>query len=403
MRKSVLLVNGGKREATRLLKEEFPVDLIVLTEPRFAHLYDETTEVVLVDDVEDLQTARDAVLTALSGRDVDHVVSPTERGQVVAAFLRAYFGTPGASFEVAHAFTNKYSMKLKLRRSGLPVASGILLTAPEKLLEKQAELTWPVVLKPVVGSGSAYTHRIDSADDLRRFLDSPEGAALRACGHAVLAEEFVAMEGEYHCDGVVSGGEVEFAVPSRYLQPLLGRLDQISGSVTLPEDDPDREEILRLHVLAVKALGLEGGVTHMELFKTERGFIVGEIACRPGGAGVVDHVRRHCGVDLWREFIRTSLGEAARIVPRPARGITAHVHLPPAPGRVVDVTPAEEFMAIPDVKEVDMRVCAGDVIGPEVRSSSTVGLIYLETPDLAVLDSRVKEIAEVYRLSVEPV
>jgi hypothetical protein len=57
----------------------------------------------------------------------------------------------------------------------------------------------------------------------------------------------------------------------------------------------------------LKALGMGDGMTHMEWFRTESGEVVfGEIACRPGGACVVDMMNYTSDVDLFREWARVS-------------------------------------------------------------------------------------------------
>src|SRR4029079_10288905 len=56
----------------------------------------------------------------------------------------------------------------------------------------------------------------------------------------------------------------------------------------------------------LKALGMGDGMTHMEWFRKSDGEVVfGEIACRPGGACVVDIINYTCDIDLFREWARS--------------------------------------------------------------------------------------------------
>lgn len=48
----------------------------------------------------------------------------------------------------------------------------------------------------------------------------------------------------------------------------------------------------------------------METLVTDYGLLVGEIACRPEGAGVVDGAQLSTGVDLWEAFMLLSLHPA---------------------------------------------------------------------------------------------
>jgi len=55
------------------------------------------------------------------------------------------------------------------------------------------------------------------------------------------------------------------------------------------------------------ALGMGDGMTHMEWFRTRSGEAVfGEIACRPGGACVVDQMNYTSDIDLFREWARVA-------------------------------------------------------------------------------------------------
>jgi hypothetical protein len=55
------------------------------------------------------------------------------------------------------------------------------------------------------------------------------------------------------------------------------------------------------------ALGMGDGMTHMEWFRKRDGEVVfGEVACRPGGARVVDMMNYTSDIDLFREWARVA-------------------------------------------------------------------------------------------------
>ena len=69
----------------------------------------------------------------------------------------------------------------------------------------------------------------------------------------------------------------------------------------------------------LKALGMGDGMTHMEWFRTASGEAVfGEIACRPGGACVVDMMNYTNDVDLFPGAqVRWGLGYMLNMEPGP--------------------------------------------------------------------------------------
>lgn len=208
------------------------------------------------------------------------------------------------------------------------------------------------------------------------------------------------MDHECHCDAVVQDGKVIFAAPSRYFSPILGKTDTFSGSYLLPEGHEDFASITNLNDQVVHALGLTNGVTHLELFKTGSDFLVGEIACRPGGGGITEAVRRHHGVDLWGAFWGTSLGLPPAITPSNSEGILEKVMLPTQPGRIIKLSPEEDLAACPGVVAVNMSLSVGDVIPPDLTSATTTGLVFFSAQDEAEMTERLGKLAEAYVLEV---
>ncbi|MEE1750533.1 ATP-grasp domain-containing protein [Streptomyces sp. NPDC006641] len=403
----VLMVNSGKAEAVDRLRAVAPdAEIDVITESAYARMYAPDVRLHFVDDIADLTAVRRVALDLLARQPIDHVVAPSERSLPAGGYLRSFLGLGGIGFETANRFSHKAVMKSTLAAAGLPVAPYRVIGSLAQAPAAAAELGWPVVLKPALGTGSMNTFAVSSERELTALLDSPAADGLRRAACPLLVERFVEMEGEYHCDGVVSDGTVEFASVQRYFMPLLGCTDDFTGSYLLPEEDPDVAAVRELHRATVDALGLESGVTHMELFRTGNGFVIGEISCRPAGGGIVDAVKMKYGIDLWQVFMDTALGRPAGVrgpVAPLREGTIANCDLPVRPGRVVRVSTPDELAAVPDVIEARMSTRVGDVISPRLHSASTTGLVFLATAEPALVAKRVEDLAGVYVLEVEPV
>ncbi|MDX8048554.1 ATP-grasp domain-containing protein [Lentzea sp. BCCO 10_0798] len=374
--------------------------LTVITEPGHLQQYGPEVDVRLVDSVRDTEQVRLAALEVLREQEIDRVVAPFELGLPVAGYLRSYFGLPGMGYETANAFANKYVMKQRMAAAGLPTAAFRIAYGLGGVAVKAQEIGWPVVVKPVIGGGSINVVVLSDAEHLTRFARSPEGDAMNTLDVPLIVEEFIEMDGEYHCDGIVQNGEIQFVSPSLYFTPVLGRVGNF-GSYCLPEEHPDRAEILALHSRAARALGIESGVTHMELFRTPRGLVVGEIACRPGGGGVVSGIRLQYGVDLWRALLLTSLGLEPEIEVRRRPDVVGHYYLPVTPGSITALTPVEELEALPSVLRVEMTRKIGDVISPVPNSTSSAGLVYFTMERGRDVSARIQEILGRYVLEID--
>lgn len=113
-------------------------------------------------------------------------------------------------------------------------------------------------------------------------------------------------------------------------------------------------------------------MTHLEVFETPDGLVVGEIACRPAGASIPEAVRLQTGVDIWRAALETALGIQPKIDPVTETGIVAHCYLPVSAGRVVSHTPVEVLEALPNVIQVDIWRTVGDVVSKRLAENSAV-------------------------------
>jgi biotin carboxylase len=387
----VLLLNSNRPEPIRILEDDPTAVRIAVTEPNCAHLYrPDAWRVLVVADLTDLTAVQQAAVTAMREVGVDHVVAATERTQLVAALVRATLGVPGLSFDTAQVFTHKYAMKQRLRAAGLPVAD----FARAGSLDDVADVApgWPVVVKPVYGGGCIDTVKADTPEQLVRMACGGVADGLRHTAYPLAVERFVDISHEYHCDGIVERGMAIFASVACHLRPVLQRGRRIEGSFTFPRDAHQSQVILDLHQKAVTALGLRDGVTHMELFETDGGWLIGEIACRPAGGWITDLVCRHHGVDLWDAHVRLSVGRPA---PRPsaqADGILLRCLLPLAVGTVRKVTPVEELAILPGVVHAEVTVRPGAVVSPPLHSGKAAGVVFARVSDLAGVEIAVSTV-----------
>ena len=232
------------------------------------------------------------------------IIGVLEPLQVPLALARAKFEVPGTGVETAELFRDKAKMKDRLREAGLPVARHALVGTRDAALAFEAEVGYPMVLKPPAGMGAKATFRVRSRDELLGAL----GAIGANPSNPMLAEEFLQGE-EGSCDTLTLGGEPQLISVSSYRPSCLTVLENpwIQWCCVLPRENegPGHDEVKALARAAGKALGLDTGFTHMEWFRRPDGSLaIGEIAQRPPGAHFTRMIGLAYDTDPYRMWAR---------------------------------------------------------------------------------------------------
>ena len=262
-------------------------------------------DVVQVSDALDARQLIGAVdaLQRKHGR-IDRVIGVLEALQVQLAQVREHFGIDGQDVASAERFRDKAVMKETLRAAGIPCARHKMLYAPGDAADFVRKVGFPIVIKPPAGVGCRSTYRVDDEPGLAEALAELRPSTQRP----LLAEEFLRGE-ESTFETITLHGEPVFHSISRYFPGPLDcmRNDWIQYCVQLPRDlrVPQYDDIRKVGVATVKALGMRNGVTHMEWFRRPDGSLaVGEIAMRPPGVNLVPMMGHAYGTDMFRAWAR---------------------------------------------------------------------------------------------------
>ncbi|MEV5593650.1 ATP-grasp domain-containing protein [Streptomyces sp. NPDC052496] len=375
----------------------------VITETGHPHSFPSGVEITEIADIQDPGEVLSAAISIAHRAEISHVVSPVEFSQAAGGYVRSTLGLPGLGYDAALGFSNKYVMKRRLREAGLPVTDFAQALSLDDVPEAADRVGWPCVVKPVFGGGCLDIVVLQSREHFDDFASSAQAGSLKASRHPLIVERYVPMDAEFHCDAVVHDGVVEFVAPSRYFTPLLGQIDNFSGSYFLHEGHPDFAPLLDLHARTVQALGMRSGVTHLEVFKVSDGFLVGEVACRPAGGGIPEALQLQYGIDIWQAFLDTSIGRRPQTTVRRRSGIVVNSDFPTRPGRITRIVSEAELAELPGVIRARMTMGVGDVISEDLTSSTSPGLVFYEASDEQEVLSRLENIRNVYFLDASPV
>ena len=270
------------------------------------------------------------------------IIGILEAMMVTLARARERHGVAGTSVATAELFREKAQMKDALRAAGLPVARHKLITSEADARAFAAQVGFPMILKPPAGMGAKATFRVSSEEELLHVV-----SGMRAGPSSPVLGEEMLRGTEHSFETITIGGVPRVCSISNYLPGCLEVLENpwIQWACVLPRemDTPRCERAKEIGFAAVKALGLEDGMTHMEWFEKSDGTLaIGEIAARPPGPQLLHMTGVVHDIDVYRAWARAVIdGELDAPWERKYAAGTAYIR-GMGRGRIVSVTGVRE-------------------------------------------------------------
>lgn len=316
---------------------------------------------------------------ALADGPVAGVIPFSEPHVLAAAMLAEELGLPGPGVRAALTSRNKVAQRELFQRHGLPQPAFHVARGAESALA-WVGTSWPVVAKPVSGSGSLGVRIVHDEPELRAWFGE------RAADAPVLIEEYL-EHSEYSVEAVTDQGSVVFSsVTAKTTGPPPFFVET---EHRIPAEQ-DTDELLRG---VVQALGMGSGILHLEYRDGPEGPRIMEVAVRTPGDYILDGVEAALDVDLYDAVVAVACGERPHRI-QPSHG-TAAVWFPtPEPGEVAEVVGADRVASHEGVVKVEIDVEPGNTVNPLRSSMDRVGVVIVraDTPD--ELEARLKVVRE---------
>ncbi|PAV36417.1 carboxylate--amine ligase, partial [Bacillus licheniformis] len=196
---------------------------------------------------------------------------------------------------------------------------------------------FPVVVKPIYGSGSVDTTVLRNRQDVWNFL-------AKGLPDHLEVESFI--EGDmYHIDGLILDEEIVLSWPSRYINGCLAFQDhQFLGSLQLELKNPLTRRLTDFVQKALAALPVPNTTTfHAEVFHTpDDELVFCEVASRTGGAMVREATAQTFGFDINEVCVKAQCGLEFHIpeVDNNPDRLSGWLLIPPKDGVLKEIKPA---------------------------------------------------------------
>lgn len=271
---------------------------------------------------------------------IDVVFSFNEFELINAAKIRELLNIPGLSVKEAMFFRDKSLMKMAVAKENIRVPQFKIAAHKKDILDFAHKYKFPIVIKPKSSAGS------QGVQVLRKHEELNELTNYRDC----LLEKFV-MAPMYHIDGLVIDNKSQYTMISKYLHSdnLSYRQGKASGSIQISFNSPIYDEIRILTEKILQSLPTPNNyIFHLEIFKTDQGYVFNEIGLRIGGGRILREIKSLFGIDPIYELLKSELGVTGNNVKINTK-IHGWIMIPPRTGRLVSLPKHLPFENIYDV------------------------------------------------------
>lgn len=308
---------------------------------------------VVRTDTDDVSAVIGACRALAVGRRVAGVATSSDSYVETAAAAAAALGLPANSPADLAAVRDKGTQRARLAAAGVAVPRFTVAGTVEEVLAAAAETGYPVVVKPVTGSGSLGVRLCadaeQAAEHSRSLLSRGSDERGRPVPRRVTVEEFV-NGAEYSAevlDGTVAG------ITAKHLgaQPLF-----VETGHDFPADlaPAAREAVTEAAETAVRALGIRLGPAHVELRLGPAGPVLIEVNPRLAGGWIPRLVREATDADLILGTVAAFGGLPSPVAGSAARGAAIRFVVPAASGRLRGVDGVARACAVPGVVDVEI-------------------------------------------------
>jgi len=357
-----------------------------------------------------LPEAVDKAGAVLRDKTIDAIVAVDDYTTILAALLNEKFKLHGNRHESVEKTRNKLSMRRALAESGLhsPKFFAAKIDSPPKTYLPKVE--FPVVLKPLLLSGSRGVIRANSANEFvaafhriaallrdREFFQIRSAAAKRILVESYIPGSEVALE------GLLTNGKLRVLAIFDKPDPLEGPYFEETIYVTPSRRPQETQQQLHDAVSqACKILGLQHGPIHAEARLNEQGVFILEVAARTIGGLCSRTLKFGAGLSLEELVLRHAVGENVDEITR-LTGAAGVMMLPiPRSGRLHKVEGVEAAAAVPFIQDLKITIPLDNLVVALPEGASYLGFMFARAETPQQVESALREAHRKLRFDIQP-
>ncbi len=325
--KVILLVNTGsikKRFTLQQLKKLGLILVVINKEKNWAQPYVDYW--ILADTgnfKESIRGVRE-FLKEHTDLKIDGALTFWEDDVLLTAKITDTFNLIGIPFPIAQKARNKFSFREFCQSNGIRAPRHALLRSIEDCKQIAQDFTFPLVVKPVYGSSSAYVVKVETEEDLYNTYEyiqkniSTEIESALTNGLDILVEEYIDGD-EVDIDILLQNGKVKFYSITDNFQTREPFFVETGDAIPSSLPHWEQKRLIDLAEEVLEKLDIQNGCIHFEAKATKAGPVPIEVNLRMGGDYVYSFIRESWGVDMIENAVKIACDIYIKHIPKPER------------------------------------------------------------------------------------
>lgn len=356
--------------------------------------------------------AVEKALAALRGKRIDAVIAADDHTTILAAMLAEKLGLSGNSLEAAEKTRNKLSLRRAFAAGGMLSPKFLAAKIAESPESHLPQIEFPVVLKPLLLSGSrgvirannpqefiAAFHRIAALLQSREFFQMRSAAAKR-----ILIESYIPGI-EVAVEGLLTRGKLSVLAIFDKPDPLEGPFFEETIYLT-PSRLPEKTQraIHDAVAQACQIIGLQHGPVHAEARLNEQGVFIIEVAARTIGGLCSRTLKFGAGISLEELVLHHAIGEKLNGEMRLSGPSASGVMMLPIPcsGRLHAVSGVAEALAVPNIQEVKITIPLDNLVTTLPEGASYLGFMFARAETPQEVEASLRAAHEKLHFDIQP-
>ncbi|MDQ0149662.1 ATP-grasp domain-containing protein [Eubacterium multiforme] len=325
-------------------------------------------------DINNVQSVIKKCIELNEVNKIDGVVTFLDYNVPLVAQIAEKLNLPRINYLNAINVRNKFFMREALLKRNISIPKFKKVNSYEDINEFISSYGFPNIIKPVNMCASRNIFINNDENELYKNFNvlknayPPFGVKRE---NYILIEEYMYGQ-EFSVESITYDGETNvIAITKKYIN---GNENFVEIGHTTPIKLSKKLEhsIKNITCDAIKALGINQGVTHTEIKLTNGGFKIVEVAARPGGDRIPELVELSTGIDLFNSAISIALGEKPKIN-RKKNLVAAIKFIIGKPGILKSISGIDNIRKCNNIYDIEIEKKIGDKINKLECSGDRIG------------------------------